>query len=292
MSLFESLDDLHDENNTLDINVSLPVMQYDLESLYKNIENGSFSDFKIQSVIKCNLSNLLDYNNFEKVDSRKFMQGLWTSKRFLNAFLAIISSDMTTMDIILTSYRRELNKLIFDYVFINTTKDPEIESLYIMLAKIINAKDIIPLTTILPRDLSWQLCVCKYSSFKLDLCVHNLNFAIINSDLDISIKNIIYIYSRFYADDFTTLFCASMIDIYDPESDMAKKLNDRITIALLSILNSMTSVDIELTLTRYANYLSFNKEAVLRCQIRGLSEDYSRINKIVDSLGNQGIYVP
>lgn len=294
MSLFESLDDLHDENPVLDINVSFSVLQYDLETLVKNIENGSFSDIKIQSIIKYNLKDILDYTNFEKVDTRKLMQDLWTSKRFLNAFLAVFSSDNVIANTIILVYRKELNKLIFDYVFINTDKDPDIESLYTMIAKLLNAKDIIPLTTILPRNLAWQLCVCRYSSFKIDLCVHNLNFAIINSDIDISVKNIIYVYSRFYADDFSTLFCATMIDVYgdEPKSDNAKRLNDRITVAILSILNSMTSMDIELVLTRYANYLSFGKYENRRCQIRGLSEDYARINKVVYSLENKGICVP
>ena len=293
MSLFDSLDDLHDEEEPeLDINVSLPVMHYDLESLFKNIENGSFSNIKIESVIKCNIRNLLDYTNFEKADTRKHIQSIWTSKRFLNSFIAVMSSDITFTDNIISTYKREVNKLIFDYVFINKEKSPEIESLYIIIAKMVNVKDIIPLTTILPRDLAWQLCVCKYSSFKLDLCVHNLNFAIINSELDINIKNIIYIYSRFYADDFTTLFCATMVDVYEPTTDNGKKLNDRITVAILSILNSMTSVDIELVLTRYANYLTFNKESTIRYQIRGLSGAYSRINNVLKSLEEQGIYVP
>ncbi len=126
----------------------------------------------------------------------------------------------------------------------------------------------------------------------VDQCVHNLNFAIVYSDIDISLNNIIYIYSRFYADDFSTLFCSSMIDCFDPNTDMAKRLYNRITLALLNILNSMTSSDIELVLRRYSNYLSLSQINTIRYQIRGLSEDYSRINKVVDFLESKDVYVP
>ncbi len=164
MSIFSSLDNLHDEDEPVlesGTNIAFSIIKYDLETMVKNINDGTFSNIKIQSLIKFNIRDILDYSNFEKADTRKYIQELWISKRFLNSFITLFNSDPDFNDTVITSYRKELNKLIFDYVFTNNNKEPEIESLYIMIAKYINAKDIIPLTSVLPRDFSWQICLFR-----------------------------------------------------------------------------------------------------------------------------------
>lgn len=293
MSLFKSLDDLHDEESILlDTNASFSVMHYSINSLIENIKNGTFSDIKIKTLIKYNINDLLDYSNFEKVDTREDIQNIWTCRKFLDLFIAVFQTDEEFANKVLSSYKREINKLTFDYLFLNNNKEQEIASCYITIAKMINIKDVIPLTTIMPRDFAWQLCVCRYSSFSAEKCVHNLNFAIVSSGIDFSLKDIIYIFSRFYSEDFSGLFCSSMIDCYEASTDLGKKLYDRITIALITILNSMTSVDIELVLKRYSNLLLFTQIKDVRYNIRGLSGDYSRINSVVELLEEKDIFVP
>ena len=294
MSLFNSLDNLHDEDEepVLFTNATFSVLHYSINSLIENIRKGTFSDIKIKTLIKYNINDLLDYSNFEKADTREDIQNIWTCKKFLDLFINVFQTDEEFSNIIVKNYKREINKLTFDYLFLNKDRDPDIASCYITIAKMVDIQDIIPLTTIMPKDFAWQLCVCRYSSFSAEKCAHNLNFTIVSSGIDFSLKDIIYIYSRFYSEDFSTLFCSTMLDCYEASTDTGKKLYDRITIAILTILNSMVSTEIALVLKRYANLISFSNITEYRCNIRGLSEDYSRVNSVVEILEMQGIAVP
>ena len=293
MSLFKSLDNLHDEEEpVLNTNASFSVLHYSLNSLIENIKNGTFSDIKIKTLIKYNINDLLDYSNVEKADTREDIQNLWTCKKFLELFISVFQTDEAFSNKVMLNYKRELNRLCFDYLFLNQDKEQEITNCYITIAKMINIQDIIPLTTMMPKDFAWQICVCRYSSFNAAKCVHNLDYAIISSGIDFSLKDIIYIYSRFYSDDYSNLFSFAMIDCYTPETDIGKKLYDRITITLLTILNSMTSLDIEIVLRRYTNLLLFSDIKTYRCNVRGLSEDYSRINSVVKLLEEKEVFVP
>ena len=67
-----------------------------------------------------------------------------------------------------------------------------------------------------------------------------------------------------------------------------------ISLALLDILESMTSEDIYKVLYNYSKYIELTSfpEDMVRFSMRSLSEDYSRINAIMMELLNNGISVP
>ena len=273
-------------------NINFPVANYSLDTLLKNIIDGTFSTEKVKSLIRFDIDDFLNYDKFEQPESRKQMQELWTNKFFLNCFLKCLIEDNGFVDI-MSGYKKEINVIIFDYVFAENdmTKDSEVRDLFIQIAKAVNIKDIIPLLTIMNPDLAWQIAVCRYSSLSETKCVQKLNDAIIFSGADFSIEDIIYIYSRFYPENFKDLFKVTITQTFDVGSltDLQMKLNDRISWAILYILNSMTSMDIYRVLTEYDSYYescnSCGIEIHVRFRLRTLSEEFSRIKAVLDAIG-------
>ena len=71
-----------------------------------------------------------------------------------------------------------------------------------------------------------------------------------------------------------------------------KKMYDMISLAMLDILESMTSADIYKVLHDYGEYVSLSKITTIRFSMRSLSDDYSRINGIILQLLDNGISIP
>ena len=293
MSFFKSLDNLEEDLSQLDTNVTFTIVDYSYDKLLENIRSGSFSPNKIQRLIKFSLKDLLDYSNFEKVETRQLFQSLWTEPKFLIQFYGLLNKDANTLELVNSMYKYEINKLVYDYLALSTDdRDPEVTSLYSNIAAIVNAKDIIPLTSIMTPDSAKIIVVSRYSHLVAEQCVKNFNSTIVFSDMDLSLKDIIYIYSRFYADDFSQLFCTTMTYNIDAKTDTGKKVNDRISFALLYILNSMTSEDIDRTLMRYNGFLALYPTSYIRFSLRGLSKDFERVANRVEYLANEGIIIP
>jgi hypothetical protein len=294
MSFFKSLDNLEEDLSQLDTNVTFTIVDYSYDKLLGDIRSGRFSPNKIQSLIKFSIRDLLDYSNFEKVETRSLFQALWTEPKFLLQLYSLLNKDTATLELIISMYKYEINKLIYDYLSLAVdTKDNEVTSIYSNIASIVNAKDIIPLTSIMPPDSAKLLVVSRYSSLIAEECVKNFNSTIVFSNADFSLKDIIYIYSRFYADDFSQLFCTTMTYEIEPTTDNGKRLNDRISFALLYILESMTSGDIDRTLMRYNGFLTlYYPTLYIRFSLRGLSKDFERVSDRVEYLCNEGIIIP
>lgn len=292
--LFESIHNRKDED--LRTNACFTVVGYTLDSLLENIKNASFSDRKIQSLIKVNINDMLDFDRFENIGTIEQMRELWQNAVFLKNFLDLVSNDQGFNNTINRGYKNEINKLIFDYVFSSElkNKDAKIQDLYIAIAKAVNAREIIPFTAIMPFDLAWAITVYRYSDLNESRCAANLNQAIVYSGVELSIKDIIYIYSRFYLENFGQLFCTTMTVVTPVIDDnpLQKMMNDRISWAILYILDSMTSLDIRRVLERYNGYLSIYSITDVRLNITGLSEDFARINRVVEAMRNEGIFIP
>lgn len=284
---------LNEEERLSDLttNISFPVASYSIDTLLKNIIDGTFSVEKVKSLIRFDIDDFLNYDSFERPESRRQMQDLWTNKFFLNCFLKCLTEDNGFVDI-MNGYKHEINKIIFDYVFVSEDtsiiKDSEINDLFIQIAKAVNIKEIIPLLTIMNPELAWQIVVCRYSDLNESECIRKLNEAIISSGMDFSIEDIIYIYSRFYPENFRTLFKVTMCQIFDTSNfdDLQLKLNDRISWSMLYILNTLTSADILTVIMEYKCYLEafgqIDMQHNTRFDIQNIPDDFSRIRKIVN----------
>ena len=151
----------------------------------------------------------------------------------------------------------------------------------------INARAILPLTTIMDRQSARFIVMGRYSSFELEECVRTVNEFIIRLGYDFSVDQIIYIYSKLYKDGFGQPFNYTMTHTYNYESgDLSNQeytIYNRMNRALLVILNSMSTDNIEKVLNGYANYLLMNTDKKVRFKIKTeATVDYDRLRQVLN----------
>lgn len=298
MGIFKSLDSIQDiESNP--IGVTFKTIEYTYDSFFKKIEDNSLSDEDIQLNIKRCYEEYLNYDNFKDANTRKIFQSIWTNARFLKNFIKVLETDKSLN--ISTLSITTICKITYDYFCIPDNdaqykKDSEILNLLFKLSEIVNFNIIVQLSTIMGMEAAKFICLSRYSSFKQEECILRLNECIMNFgyDYNFSVKNIIYIYSRFFAFDFSSLFIHSMVLEKDTiELNHNQEIvYDKISYALLLILDSLTSQDIYKTLKRYGCYLSLMHDPIIRFSMKNLSNDFYRVSNVISQLLDEGIIIP
>lgn len=289
MSLFPSLDNIPEEPEMEDLhgslNLTFSTVEYIFETFLKGLD-GVLTNEQIEYEIRNYYDKYCDYDNFQSESTRKIFQEIWKNERFLILFKKCIPQ------IHLTKYHnRVICKIAYDY-YTSCTSETRNEAVTILLFQIveeINSKSIIPLTTIMDKQSALFIVMARYSSFDLEDCVKRVNEFIIRLGYDFTVDQIIYIYSRLYSDGFGQPFNYIMTHSYKFESgDLSNQeytIYNRINRALLIILNSMPTADIENILTRYENYISMSPDKVPRFNIRQMATvDYERLQKVVNSI--------
>ena len=225
-------------------------IEYEFDTIVskiKNIDNND--DNHIKDIIKRQHSLILNYDLFlMDSETRKEAQTLFSNKRFLSNLLDIIG----LLDI---SYHEKicLNKLAYDY-YQNDIKDPEVSNLLFQLTTAVNGKDVVVLSGILGMSRAKALAMIRNSSFKEEKCIHRVNTYIIKCGMNLSTQSIINIYC-FLFDRFSTLFNYTMLESAPSELSLTpSELNNynSISLAIIAILDSMTSNDILTVVRNYA----------------------------------------
>lgn len=254
-----------------------------------------------------NMDNLTDrdlYNlikeNYETILSDIFMKEnpsyieLFTNSRFLSIMIQVMSSIIDVP----YNIRVYCNKLAYDYLTYNEKSDDKyITQLFLSLSKTVN-KMIIP-TLIglgLSEELASYLALARYSSLKEMVNVKRLNFVIMTSSTTVMTEQmIVNIYCKLFT-KCTTLFEGTMFNVFK-QHEMNEDMDliySTISLAVLDVLNSMTTADIRSVLMSYAqDYSALYKNTGVRFPIESISYvDYGRILDIVDALKAEQIYVP
>ena len=230
-------------------------IEYEFDTIVAKIRNiDNIDDNHIKDIIKRQHSLILNYDLFlMDSETRKEAQTLFSNKRFLSNLLDIIG----LLDI---SYHEKicLNKLAYDY-YQNDIKDPEVSNLLFQLTKEVNMRDVVVLSGILGMSGAKTLAMIRNSSFKEEKCIHRVNTYIIKCGMNLSTQSIINIYC-FLFDRFSTLFNYTMLESTPSELSLTpNELNNynSISLAIIAILDSMTSNDI-LTVVRNYAYMITN----------------------------------
>ena len=225
-------------------------IEYEFDTIVAKIRNiDNIDDNHIKDIIKRQHSLILNYDLFlMDSETRKEAQTLFSNKRFLSNLLDIIG----LLDI---SYHEKicLNKLAFDY-YQNDIKDPEVSNLLFQLTKEVNMRDVVVLSGILGMSGAKTLAMIRNSSFKEEKCIHRVNTYIIKCGMNLSTQSIINIYC-FLFDRFSTLFNYTMLESAPSELSLTpNELNNynSISLAIIAILDSMTSNDILAVVRNYA----------------------------------------
>ena len=230
-------------------------IEYEFDTIVAKIRNiDNIDDNHIKDIIKRQHSLILNYDLFlMDSETRKEAQTLFSNKRFLSNLLDIIG----LLDI---SYHEKicLNKLAYDY-YQNDIKDPEVSNLLFQLTTEVNMRDVVVLSGILGMSGAKTLAMIRNSSFKEEKCIHRVNTYIIKCGMNLSTQSIINIYC-FLFDRFSTLFNYTMLESAPSELSLTpNELNNynSISLAIIAILDSMTSNDI-LTVVRNYAYMITN----------------------------------
>ncbi|MBP5597637.1 MAG: hypothetical protein J6Y02_19860 [Pseudobutyrivibrio sp.] len=287
--LFKSLENIKDEPEIM-INPKFSTIGFSHQSFLNKLEDGSFGDNKIKSEIIN--GNYFNYDFFDDPKIRPIFQKIWTNKTFLKNVIELLDSDKQYRDKIIASNITSINHIVYDYI-VSENPDEEIMKLMYDVAKIVDYMYVINLCSIMPLDIAKLMPLARFSTFDIKTSIDRLNHTICTCGVDFSKKNIIYIYSIFFSSGFSTLFNATMTTNIETFANRSyKKMYDMISLAMLDILESMTSADIYKVLHDYGEYVSLSKITTIRFSMRSLSDDYSRINGIILQLLDNGISIP
>ena len=253
-------------------------IEYEFDTIVSKIRNiDNIDDNHIKDIIKRQHSLILNYDLFlMDSETRKEAQTLFSNKRFLSNLLDIIG----LLDI---SYHEKicLNKLAYDY-YQNDIKDQEVSNLLFQLTTSVNGKEVVVLSGILGMSGAKTLAMIRNSSFKEEKCIHRVNTYIIKCGMNLSTQSIINIYC-FLFDRFSTLFNYTMLESAPPELSLTHSEMDNyngISLAIIAILDSMTSNDI-LTVVRNYAYMINNVSVNVIPRFRLDTIQNQRIKEVV-----------
>lgn len=243
-----------------------------------------------------NLSVLIK-NNIDVI-SRDILNGdsdyahLFTNTKFISCFIRAINS--VPIDHII---RLACNKITYDY-FTSDNPDISIKQQYLNMSRIVNRDVINKLLTIgLDDNIACNLALCRYSSANEKTNVKRLNFAIYHRDPNImSEQMVIWIYEKMFT-RISDLFMATMFEVYNTQQqiDFGENFMENygtVGLAILVILNNMTTENIKKVLIAYEDEWEYMGRPPVRFSLHALSEDYSRISRVVEYLTSIGKQIP
>lgn len=295
MSYFKSLDSVEETESTPIGVTSFSVIEYQYDSFLKNID--TMSDIKIRDIIK--YGNYLDYDNFNDPKTRKVFEALWTNMRFIENLKWLLMNDNIFLNNTRRIYTTAINKIVYDY-YISFIKDDvtnnKVLNTLLDISEIINFDYILKMSTLIDKQSAKFICLSRFSSFDKRECVKRLVEFIQNLGYDFTVKDIVYIFVLFYGESFSDLFNTIMthtIDYYQLNPNQ-KKMYDNTSLAIVSIVNSMSDIEMRNLLQSYGSYLMLiDYGGKVRFSIRNLSSDYNRINSMVEFVENRfEIHIP
>ena len=254
-------------------------IEYQLSTIVDKIMRIDSLDVdEIKNIIVRQHSMILNYDLFLKSEeSRKYAQILFTSKKFLNIFLSVIGFlDLSKDEIIC------INKLAYDY-YITEGKDKEVSDYLLQISYQINNVLVIRLSSKLGINDSRILSMIANSSFREEKNIHRVNTFLVKCNRDLSVQNMIDIYCILY-DRFTYPFIYTMMESKPLKMTDLQSLHfDYISLAILNILDSMTSEDIKKILYNYAFILKLVKtNFTVRFSLKSVKNE--RIKKIIEEI--------
>lgn len=288
--MFDSLKKPSDEEEKLLKIHSGPVfhtIEYELSGIVTKINDiDNLDEKEIKDIILRQYGMILNYDLFlTSQDTRFHAQTLFTSKKFLRCFLDVIRL------LQLTEHQKIcLNKLAYDYYVLDTElKDKEIVDLFYQLSSEVNSIEVTVLSGILGITGARTLAMVRNSSFKEQICVRRVNAYIMRYPEELNLQNIVNIYCYLFH-RISNLFIYTMME--SKPAYLTKFQSDRfdlISVAMLELLNSLTTADITKVLQDYAVSIKMIRvDTTVRFAIK-TAKAYERIQKaIIDN----GIDIP
>ena len=276
--LFPSINRSTTEDSTADVRKP-PVfesIEYKIDQILYKIKNiDSLDETEIKNIILRQYHLLLDYDQFLKTE-RQYLLELFTNKRFLNILLSVVGTLNLSREEIIC-----INKITYDY-YLLPNKDVEVSRILMDISQYVNNIQAIRLSPILGINGAKTLAMIANSAFVDDKIVHRVNRFIMRCNIALSIQDIVNIYCILF-DHFTYLFIYTM---FEPRpASMSKDEMDRfdlISIAIISMLNTMTSDEMYKVLRNYAYMIKVKglKLENVRFSLKAAAERYPNYYRI------------
>lgn len=212
--------------------------------------------------------------------------------KFIAAFIRAINS--IPMDY---STKLACNKITYDY-FTSENPDQSIKQQYLNMSRNVNREAINKLLALgLDETTASNLALCRYSSANEKTNIKRLNFSIYHRDPNVMNEQmVVWIYEKLF-DRISDLFQATMFEVYtqqqqDDFGENFMEVYGTVGLAVLIILNNMTSDNIRKVLSGYEAEWEYQGRPAVRFSLHTLSNDYSRINRVVEYLTSTGKVIP
>lgn len=287
MKLFPSLESLESSDELSGDNPSqiprpavFQSVEYKIDAIVEKITNvDNLNEDEIKNIIMRQHSMILNYDLFLASDrTRAYALELFTNKKFLKILLDIIGLlELSHHEIIC------INKLAYDY-YVLPDKDNEVSNLLLQISNSINNILVIRLSGILGINGARALAMIGNSSFRVEKNVHRVNTFLVKCNISLSVQNIVDIFCIIF-DRFTYTFVYSMLETKQSNftEDQSKRF-DLISLALLAILDSLTSENIKKVLYEYAFTIKLVKQnCKLRFSLKS-AKSYTRILQIINEI--------
>lgn len=275
---------------------------FNIAILKQNIDHiDDMNDYELRSFIQRCFKSIMR-NLFGKEMPKYIMY--FQDVRFLDAFIDVVKSInfLDQEDII------RCNTMCYHYITIPKEKqDYRVFNRMMELSNTINRYNLPRLLGLgLSSNLASVLLIARYSDLDLNICVKRVNFIIITQPKELmSEKMIEEIFKILYnvMEDFYRIFPYIMMDVlpeYDENNpntlwitDEIQEVNSILNLAVLNIIDNLPSDAIRGVLLNYSETTNMiYKDAPVRFSLRNLSEDYYRINNVINNMAyNEHIYV-
>lgn len=292
-----------------DPNFNIATIHYGINSIISTIKNKCDNDeiAEVKKIILNQHELIFNHDNMEN-SNVVLIQELFTNKKFLKLFDDICGLiDYSKSELIF------INKVVYDFVSVyKLDKRPDISGKLMAITYVTNADRIRDLVPLLGIDMSRELAIVSYSSYKIEDIIHRINQFIMLSILDINIRDLKYIYSLLldlngYTKDVLNLFIYSMFESLSEQGRLQYgKLFNKISDLLMSILIDLDDNSIMDLLKQYGgtivmlnmpySKIRFSMRAVLEDVLRTdnpLNPKYQSVyDKIKYIESNDGIVIP
>lgn len=267
---------------------------FNLQALEEMLMNVSkMNDQELFEFVKVHYKNILGtvFDNPEKI---KYFIDI----RFLQAITSVISN--TKID-----HLTKMNacKIVYDYMSLPIDKrDPMVYTCIQNFGKAVLKDTIMYLVSNgIPEYYVLYMTCALYSSKSMHLNIQRMHYIIATSEpgtfTEQGIINTYIHMSRYH--DLTMSYLLSSFMLNEDrniQNEYMSEMYSTISLAILDMLNSMTSQDIKTVLTVYSNEFIMKyggDRNLVRFSLRdGISGDYDRIKEIANNLTDSGYYVP
>lgn len=219
-------------------------------------------------------------------------------KRFLSSDRFIINLSQALYSVTLTEDEKiQLCNTIYVLRLKSSDINNSTKILLLNMAKIIS-RDIMPkiMDIGFTEDLAGEIMLARYSSKSTMKQVKRINRVLLTITEEVKINTIASVYEALgYLSHFTDLFEGIMYDKMDTSvfTQRQKETYGAINVALIEIIEQIPT---NLCYTLFLNFIDtryMRSQYEIRFNLASCSvEDYPRINSVIDTLVNQGKYIP